>query len=359
MKRVALVLLPFVLLGMAPAGPPRLAERQLAFAEKLHADGEKAFALLEYKRFLFNHSDHPRAIDAALAAARLYVGYLEDAAGAKRTLIELAKQSPNSEADKRVREFLAFIEVHSDFQGKPLALFVSGTDAEGLGRHDEAAAAYADVSRKYPKARLADVAMYQLGRLLLEKMSQPQRAGETFAALLRQHPRSKYAADASYYQAVAMEKQLGPTPDVIAAYRNVAARYPNTEAARQATDRLGELTRSRHVLRRRHERVFVQSYQVLREGYLHGTKQYVVRILVAADLSERQLTATLEDALLSHYAKRARTEDPVVVNAYAKYPEDEAGSVVWVPDQLPEYKVAKRKGNDVLKDVLIDILRKL
>jgi len=362
MRRFLILLVPLVLAKMVAAGPPqRLADRQLAFAEKLHADGEKAFALLEYKRFLFQQSDHPRAIEAALAAARLYVGYLEDLDGAKRTLTELAAKYPRTDVAKRAKQFVAFVEVNSDYQGKPLALFVTGTDEESRGRYSEAAASYATVAGKYPKAQLADDALLLLGKVRLERLHQAPQAAEAFGQLLRQHPRSEHVADASYHYAVALEKQHGPTMQVVAEYRRVAKAYPNTDAARLAAARLAEMEKARHVLRRQYDRASVQPYTVLREGYQHAKDQYAVRIKVAAVLSERQMKATLEDALLAHYGKRARASHAVHVTAYAKYPGDQVGSVSWSPNQPPYYHVPRptHKGDDVLKDVLIDILRKI
>ncbi len=344
--------------SLAGAAPPQIAERRLAFAEDLYQSGEKAFALLEYRRFLFHHGDHPQAVHAAMTAARLYVAYVHDVEAAKRTLTAFAAGRPRTPGALRAKQFAEFLEANSDYERKPLVLFVSGADAEQRGQFAEAAVFYGDLHAKYPKARLADAALLQRAKLLVEQLRRPQDAATACRALLRGYPGSTHAPDAAYTYAVALEKQHGAAPATLQAYRDVTVTYPRTESARRAADRLEQLRKDRFALRRRYEKASVRAYKVLHEGYLGGYQQYVVRLTVPKDLSERSLKATLEDALLAHYQKRKRPDHPVLVEAYTSYPDAREGSARWTQGQAPQYTVKKRAGKDVLKDVLIDILRK-
>lgn len=361
------------MLAAVGAARGQTARERFDFAAQLHEAGEKAYALLEYKRVLFHHGDHPLAVPAAIAAARLYVSYVGDIERAKRTLHAVAARDrkdpkepmdprdPRNDARRSVRQFARFIEINSDLEGKPLALFLDASDDEGFDRFDEAARKYEMVKAKYPRARLADTALYKAGLLLLEKLDDPRKAMEAFQALTKEYPTSRHGPDASYYCALCLERQHGAGPAAIQAYRRVTVLHPKTEAAERAQQRLAMLERSRHAIQRRYDKQHVQEYAVLDQGYLLGPgRAYVVRIKVAASLSEIQLQATLEDALVAFYQKRARPADAVEVEAYHAYPSAPAGSVAWAPNQLPRYKIVRqKKGKDILRDVLIDVMRGL
>jgi len=351
-----------VVLALSTAGWAQQADRQLAFAEQLHRDGEEAFALLEYKRFLFHNGRHAQAVKAGMAAARLYIGYVGDIGAAKRTLNALlaTNNAPSVRAD--VTKYLQFIEVNSDYNAKPLMLFVAATEAEGRSDHDGAVKRYADLLRDFPKARLADDALFQHARLLLEKLNRPAEAGVAFKTLIGKHPTSPHAPEAYYYYAYSLEQQHGYHPSTVQAYQRVAAVHPKSDAALRARQRLAALQRARQAIKRQFDRKFVRTYQLLQAGYLVGPHgPYIARVKVPANLSEAEVKATMEDALLAYYQKRAKADDSVQIDAYYDYPNSRAGWATWRADQPPQYTVTqqkpKGKGKDVIKDVLIDILK--
>jgi hypothetical protein len=79
---------------------------------------------------------------------------------------------------------------------------------------------------------------------------------------------------------------------------------------------------------------------------------------VAVGLSQRDVQATLEDALIKEGAKRSAPRDQVVLTAYVNYPLTQVGDVTWVPGQAPVYRVKEQQAGTVIRDVFIDILRK-
>ncbi len=346
------------------AAPPhrnvreRLADRQIAFADKLHADGEEAYALLEYRRFLFHHPDHPRAGSAARTAAKLYIGYVDNSASARRLLNELVAEHPGTPAADKAAGLLSFIKANDDYDGRPLHLLMAGSLADERGDPNEAVSQYDLIGQKYSKSALADAALLAMGKVYLQDLDNPAEAEKAFQRLLQNHPRSPLASDAAYQRAVALEEVHGGAPQVRQAYQQVVRQYPNTDAAGQASDRLDALDKGQTVLKRRHAMANVKKYTVLKEGYLERNDRYEVIVNMAAGLKDAAVEATLEDALLAHYRKRKRQGHDVRVEGYTNYPADRAGTVSWTPGHLPQYTVQKKEGDD-LKDTLIDILKNL
>ena len=68
-------------------------DQQLSFARQLEADGDAAFALLEYKRFVYHHPSHAKAAEARMNTANIYLFYLADL-GQARTLFARAIETP-------------------------------------------------------------------------------------------------------------------------------------------------------------------------------------------------------------------------------------------------------------------------
>lgn len=345
-----------LLLAAAPALVGQTPDRQLAFAESLRQEGNEAFALLEFKRFVFHNPRHHQAPEALFRIAGIYLTYVNDMNAAKATLKQVAADYPQTEAGRKSKEFVEFIEVNSDFGGKPLTQWLVAKAAEDRGAADVAVQGYADLANHYPKARLADDAVVRRARLLLEKLDKPGEARTEYEKLVRQYPKSPFLAEAYYYRAVAIHKTSGPSQETVAAYRNVAQRFPKSDYARQADQQLAQLEKQLFVIKRQFDPQYAREFKQAAERRL--ANRYEVDIEVPIALSEREVKATLEQALIKHSETRAEPKDAVVVTAFFNHPFTKAGRVEWTPGETPSYQVEKQETEDVLKDVFIDLLKR-
>lgn len=306
LTRTCLIALLFAVPAAASAQTP---DEKLAFADHLYDGGEEAFALLEYKRFRFHHPQHDKADEIGLRVAVLYIGTLSDTQRAKATLTDI-----NTD---RARNLKQFIEAHEGDGALPT--YFSAKVAEGRGNHNVAAERYGRIAQEYPQSPLA--------------------------------------ADAAYQRAFAMEQSDGANAASIDRYEQITRRYPDTEAARLAEQRLDALRQTADVPMRQFDPQKVANYAVKRDGYGRYRNRYDVAIEVPKSLDDDAIRATLEAALLEQYKKRRADDHVVRIEAYFSYPITEAGKVEWRPGQPAKYTIAERETEDVVKDVLIDIFR--
>jgi tol-pal system protein YbgF len=119
----------------------------------------------------------------------------------------------------------------------PRELYSQAYTDYARGNYDLAIQGYQDYLRNYPDTEFADNAQYWIGECLYSK----QKYGEAIAAwdeLFRAYPASDKLPDARLKKGLALER-LGRRREALREYRFVADRYPNTEAARKARDKIG------------------------------------------------------------------------------------------------------------------------
>jgi len=347
-----LPLLAFSLLQPLESG--RAGEGQLAFADDLYHGGDEVFALLEYRRFLFQHPDHALAPAALLRLARLQISAGGNPEAARETALALAARHPQSPQAVEAKTFADFVEIHSDFGGQPLQLWLRAENMEGRERFEAAVALLRRLVADYGESRLADDALFRIATIQHESLGQTAEARETFALLARSYPASGLLVQAEFQAAKALAAAEGQEAEAARALRRFADRHPDNPLAKEAIEQAVALERRGLVLERQFEAAFVRPYTVRRETKAEGA--YHCDIQVAAGLSQREIQATLEDALAAEGAKRANPRDTVAVQAYFNYPVTRAGKASWTPGNQPVYEIERRQTRHLLLDLGLDIL---
>lgn len=333
------------------------AGKQYAFALQLQQQGDAVFSLLEFKRFLFLYPQDARAPDARFQMANIYLDYVGDLNACRTELQRIVKDYPRSRQAGKSRDLLNFIEINSDFNGKPLLAWMKAQNAEQQKQYPRAVSRYQELARTFPRAKLADDAFYRAGILTQERLKKPEEANRLFTTLIQLFPQSPLAADAAYRQAVILEAGGGAPKAVTNAYSRVIQQYPKSSAATQAAKQLAVRQKKEQMIARSFDKRFVQPYKEVNKMENPARRQ--ISILVDAGLSEREVKATLEDALIANIPARRSLKQALKITAYYKYPTLKAGSVNWSPKQkIPTYRMHKIKAKDVAKDLFIDLLKK-
>lgn len=122
---------------------------------------------------------------------------------------------------------------------EPLALYKSAYDDLRAGRHDEAERGFRDFVRRFPHHDYADNAQYWLGECFYDQKRYDKAAPE-FRAVLTRWPTGNKAPDAMLKLGFSLIA-LGDVDKGGKVLREVPATYPRTEAARLASERLGQL----------------------------------------------------------------------------------------------------------------------
>lgn len=104
------------------------------------------------------------------------------------------------------------------------------------GNYDLAIAGFTEYIRAYPSTDFTDNAQYWIGECLYGK-KQFAEAIEAWNALFRDYSSSDKVPDARVKKGMALEK-LGRRSQALVEYRYVMDRFPNTQAARIARERL-------------------------------------------------------------------------------------------------------------------------
>ncbi len=104
------------------------------------------------------------------------------------------------------------------------------------GNYDLAIAGFTEYIRAYPNTDFTDNAQYWIGECLYGK-KQFAEAIEAWNALFRDYSTSDKLPDARVKKGMALEK-LGRRSQALVEYRYVMDRFPNTQAARIARERL-------------------------------------------------------------------------------------------------------------------------
>lgn len=335
------------------------AAQQFAFAQSLADAGELNFALLEYKRFVFENPTHAEVPNARYQMIQIQLTMTQDVVGAKKQLQSLAADHPQSEPGRRAKALVEFIDMNSDFDGTPLRLFL-GAQAAAVNRdYAKALEQYLALLKSYPRARLADRALFEAATLQRDSLQRPGDARMAFLALPDSYPNSPYAPEALYQAAQLTEQAQGGEKAATDLYRKLAAEYPASEAGKRAAARLKAVEKEQNPIPRQFAAEQVLAYTAKQAGYTAaGGKEYEVLVELAPTATTAQVQATLEQVLIDRQKERKQPADSMKVTAYFNYPYTKAGTATWAPGQVPAYAVEKRKGGDVLKDTFIDLLKK-
>ena len=119
----------------------------------------------------------------------------------------------------------------------PRELYSQAYTDYARGNYDLAIQGYQEYLRNYPDTEFADNAQYWIGECLYSKQKFPE-AIAAWEELFQKFPASDKLPDARLKKGLALER-MGRRRDALREYRFVVDRYPNTEAARKARDKIG------------------------------------------------------------------------------------------------------------------------
>jgi hypothetical protein len=335
------------------AGAAQTPDQQYQFARQLETDGDAAFALLEYKRFVYHHPGHVKVAEARMNTANIYLFYLADLGQARQSLGEVVKNHKGSATAKAATELVEFIEVNSDFGGKPLLAFLGARKETNRKKHEQAAGGYLKLAATYPQARLAPVALVEAGALFLGPLKQSQRAVDALAKMSPAYVKHEQFAESQFLTAQAIEQLKGPGSEAIAAYKKVGGNDAKNAWRIKALSEATRIEKTRNLPKRVYEKKYVKTFKAVNQATRRDV--YIVSIEVNQGLSEREVKATMEDALFQNVGKRQSDKHKVQIAGYFSYPVTKAGSVDWMPGKPAEYTVRKLKTEDAVKGLLFDL----
>ena len=119
----------------------------------------------------------------------------------------------------------------------PRELYSQAYTDYARGNYDLAIQGYQEYLRNYPDTEFADNAQYWIGECLYSKQKFPE-AIAAWEELFQKFPSSDKLPDAHLKKGLALER-MARRRDALREYRLVVDRYPNTEAARKARDKIG------------------------------------------------------------------------------------------------------------------------
>jgi tol-pal system protein YbgF len=119
----------------------------------------------------------------------------------------------------------------------PRELYSQAYTDYARGNYDLAIQGYQEYLRNYPDTDFADNAQYWIGECLYSKQKFPE-AIAAWDELFQKFPASDKLPDAHLKKGLALER-TARRREALREYRFVVDRYPNTEAARKARDKIG------------------------------------------------------------------------------------------------------------------------
>lgn len=125
---------------------------------------------------------------------------------------------------------------HPKHESVPGALLLSGFALAADGHFDEAVQDWGRVERDHPQSPLAEEALFQKGLSEVRLKREPQ-ALDTFGALLKRFPQTRFEADARYWRSVMMEN-AGEAAAAEAELRRALSLDATPETARKIRYRL-------------------------------------------------------------------------------------------------------------------------
>ena len=330
-------------------------ERQLAFARQLAAAGDEAFALLEYKRFIFHNPTHYEVASAHIATANIYLFYLGDVQQAKVALGNVVKNHQGSNEAKSAAKLVDFIELNSDFAGKPLVAYLQGKREIAREEPAKAVAHFLSIPKDYPKARLAPLAMLEAAKLQLNSLQDPNQAIATLNKLGYSYHHSPQYFEAQFLKAQVTEKVKGSGPEAILAYQEVAKNDSKNTWHIKAQSEIARIRNKQNMPARQFDKQYVRNLRVVNKRTVSDV--YRVDVELSSSLNEREIKATMEECLFQHIGERKSNKHRIHIAAYFNYPVTAAGDSNWTPGSPPNFTIHKIKSKDVIKGLLFELLK--
>jgi len=330
-------------------------ERQLAFARHLEAAGDEAFALLEYKRYIFHNPTHYEVASAHIATANIYLFYLGDVRQAKAALGNVVKNHQGSKEAKSAAKLVDFIELNSDFAGKPLVAYLEGRREVARDEPAKAVSRFLSIPKDYPQARLAPLAMLEAAKLQLNSLQDPNQAIATLNKLEFAYHHSSQYFEAQFLKAQAIEKIKGPGHEAIAAYQQVSKNDSKNTWYKKAQSEIARIKKKQNMPSRQFDKQYVRHFHVVD----NRTESDIYRVALELDseLNEREIKATMEECLFQQLGQRKNEKHRVHITAYFNYPVTAAGDTNWTPGSPPNFTIHKIKSKDTIKSLLFDLLK--
>jgi tetratricopeptide (TPR) repeat protein len=131
------------------------------------------------------------------------------------------------------------------------AIYLIADAVDRSGRKAEAQKLYAELLRRFPSGDMSFEARWRLGYQAFQQQKW-ERAIPLFAQIYTKYPRNRYAPAATYYAALAHQRQNKPKTrqQALALYRQMVERYPLHYYSFLALSRISSLTGQRWALRR-------------------------------------------------------------------------------------------------------------
>jgi transmembrane sensor len=127
---------------------------------------------------------------------------------------------------------------HEDVEDAP-ALFLRANVARRAGRMDDAAEAYAEMLRRFPRDGRAAVSAFELGRIRMDALGDPRGAAQAFSDALRLGRRAQFREDALARLAIASD-MMGDLESCRKHRERYLADYPTGVHANSLSELCGE-----------------------------------------------------------------------------------------------------------------------
>jgi tetratricopeptide (TPR) repeat protein len=116
-------------------------------------------------------------------------------------------------------------------------------DFENKEQWEEAAKAYDQVLKSYPKSEKADEVLYRLGVLYANNIKDFQKSVDSYKKLIQQYPKSSFVIQSTFMIGYRYANDLKNLDEARKAYQEFLEKYPNHELAssvRWELDHLGQ-----------------------------------------------------------------------------------------------------------------------
>lgn len=145
--------------------------------------------------------------------------------GGVKMLYSLAQKLYSREEYKRAFSLLTDIEKRfPDSHEMIKIIFLEAKCLEAAKENEKSALKYNKIANKFPKSVYASVSLLRKGKILMEKLNDPQKAKEAFNRLIVYYPRSRETADARLYLGEC-ELSLGNFKKAEEAFKKLRKKY--------------------------------------------------------------------------------------------------------------------------------------
>lgn len=253
--RVAAVLVTLFVAVAATGCTAGSTKKTYVLAEKLWTDGKYAAAVSEFEKVIARDPNGALGLQALHRAATTQAYFLsqyDEAIGKFQRFAEVTSESSESwEAQLQVGEILfsklenheqaiqhyrSLLRLRPDAPESPEFLYRIGKSHFFLWQFEDAIMAFSELPRRFPRAKLAERALYEIGVTYFTRgergasgksASEPyQQAMEAFQRFIAQYPASSLLPEAKFGIASCLE-ELDQLDAAYQAYESLKASYPS------------------------------------------------------------------------------------------------------------------------------------